>query len=189
MGLENILSEIENSRRQRIDTLRQEYDKKTGELVITSEKHVNSIRKESDAMLAEQLEVVRAKYATALEIEERRIFKERKYHLISEALLLFDDLATSFYKTKEYKKLLASMIKSAKELLGKDCKIFAHESDIESLGETKGLHRLQKVGRFAGGIFAVSSDGKKELDLTMDTIMASIKENLIAEAAVRIGGA
>jgi|GEM_PF-2318991 vacuolar-type H+-ATPase subunit E/Vma4 len=188
MGLENILSEIENNRRQRIDTLRQEYDRKTGELIISTEKRIDSIRKESEVMLSEQLNAVRAKYATALEIEERRIFKERKDHLISEALLLFDDLATSFYKTKEYKKLLTSMIKSARDLLGKDCKIFAFESDIESLGETKGLHKFQKGGRFSGGIFAVSSDGKKELDLTMDTIMAAIRENLIAEVAERIGG-
>jgi vacuolar-type H+-ATPase subunit E/Vma4 len=188
MGLENILSEIENNRRQRIDTLRQEYDKKIGEIVISTEKRINSIRKESEAILSEQLTALRARYATALEIEERRIFKERKDHLISEGLLLFDDLATSFYKTKEYKKLLTSMIRIARDLLGKGCKIFASESDIESLGDTKELHRLQKGGRFSGGIFAVSADSKKELDLTMDTILASIRENLIAEIAARIGG-
>lgn len=188
MGLESILSEIENNRKERIDALRQEYDKKTGELVISTEKQINNIRAESEAMLARQLEEARARYSTALEIEERRILKERKDHLISDALLLFDELATSFYKTKEYKKILASMVKSAKELLGKDCKIFASESDLESLGETKGVHKLQKASRFTGGIFAVSSDGKKELDLTMDTIMEAIKENLIAEVAVRIGG-
>ncbi|EQD34950.1 V-type ATP synthase subunit E [mine drainage metagenome] len=80
------------------------------------------------------------------------------------------------------------MVKSAKDLLGKDCKIFASSDDMESLGDTKGVHKMQKSTRFTGGIFAVSADGKKELDLTMDTIMSSIRENLIAETLQRIGG-
>ncbi len=188
MGLESILSEIENTRKQRIDSLRKEYDRKTGEHIISMEKQMNVMRSQSAAKLVEEIKALQAKHATMLEIEEKKIHKERTDSLVSEALLLFEEIASSFYKTKEYKKLLTEMVNIARDLLGKDCKIFSFADDVESLAGTKGIHKMQKSTRFTGGIFASSADGKKELDLTMDTIMNSIRENLIAESLQRIGG-
>ncbi len=188
MALENILDEIEIQRKTRLENVHKEYDRKTGEFLISTEKHLNSLIDQHEKQIEMEIADLKLRSSTMLDIEIKKILNDRSESLLSAGMKMLEKAASEFTQSNDYQKALAAMIAIARKELGDSCTIYLDKNDMLKSKDSKGLKQMERKLRFKGGIFAVSKDGKKELDLTIDTIFRESMEHLLSELFSRIGG-
>ena len=187
MALDEILSEIEERRKARLSDLKQEYDRKNGELVISTQKRIDAMRQEFQSSLAAEVTNLRSRENSLIELNANRIIDDRKKELIHSALQKVMESSDKLRKSKDYPKILKKMADESRKILGKTCRIYVFKEDMELLvGED--VSELKSQKRIRGGLLGVSSDGKMELDLTFDTIFQSERENIESILAEKIKG-
>lgn len=186
MSLQSILDDIDEKKKNSIDSLKKEYDTKKGELIISSEKKVSDIRAAYDRKTTDATSIMRARELSIIDLEEKRIILERRNQLVEEALRESEEALGTLTKTKEYKDILSTMLSTAKRMLGDRASFFLFKEDLKENGDQTKAKELTRNCRVPGGVVATSSDGKMEVDLTFDTIFREIREDLALELIKRI---
>ena len=187
MALDEILSEIEEHRKARLIDLKQEYDRKNGELVIYTQKRIDAMRQEFQSSLTSEITNLRSRENSLIELNAKKIIDDRKKELIQSALQKVMESSDRFRKSKDYPKILKKMAEESRKILGKSCRIYVFKEDMELLDD-ENVSELKSQKSIRGGLLGVSSDGKMELDLTFDTIFQSEKENIESLLAEKIKG-
>ncbi len=187
MALDEILSEIEERRKARLNDLKQEYDRKNGELVISTQKRIDAMRQEFQSNLTSEIASLNSRENSLIDLNVKRIIDDTKKELIQTALQKVMESSDKFRKSKDYPKILKKMADESRKILGKSCRIYVFKEDMELLND-ENVSELKSQKRIRGGLLGVSSDGKMEIDLTFDTIFQSERENIESLLAEKIKG-
>lgn len=188
MALENIIKEVEERKRKEIERITAEYEAMKQSVESDKEKKIKQIqesfgrRKQEDAKALEKREI------DAANMEAKKILRDK----ITELIDLNVGKSMTFLNTirdhKEYDKIIKEMAETSKKALGKGCTIRISSKDSQLLGEIKGVNVVEEEVDPFGGIIAESSDGTREMNLTITTLSRDIKESVAVELSQRVGG-
>lgn len=186
MSLEDILKDIELRGKQELQQLTLYYEKKLKDLEA---KQSAALKEQSDKInkaVEEERRTTERTIVSSAEMEALNVVRTREGALIDEAMGKAEIYLRNMRERKEYPDILGKMVEIAQRTLGRDCRIIASSEDAALL-KANGSTILKKEVDTYGGIKAESSDGSRELDLTVSAILSEIREKLIAQFYEHLG--
>jgi len=188
MGIERLTS-----------TLLMEAKTEAADIVSAAESHVEKMVEEErsknqelssklEADLDKLLESQRNERIAWARLEAKRILAEAREDAIKNVLEgFFSDLKKT-KKTKEYKAFMSKIMKAAtEELSGSGLIVHACKGEGKLLGKSRGTKVVEDLDAL-GGVIVESKDGKMRVNLTLETIFESRRDELRKKISDRIFG-
>lgn len=179
MGVDSLLKEVEDRRKQALDALDAEYTAKREEVKKRTDEQVAYVMESAkrDAAALAQRETTRVEGASKLEAK-KMLFDATETLLESDIAELEDALA-ELTKTPAYQELLARMAKYASKRLGGKIVVTCRKGDEAAL-KAAGAKIASASLNAIGGFKADSEDGTLELDLTFEEILRNREDDVRA---------
>ncbi|MEM3852082.1 MAG: V-type ATP synthase subunit E family protein [Methanomassiliicoccales archaeon] len=187
MPLENILETIEQNKKAELQRIEEEYAARFQAVDMESEEEIKRLLAEYASKRQSETNAIESSGISAAEIEARSILRDRKGALIEEGLNQAFNTLEDLPGTDEYGSILEEMVACAKRLLGRNCIIRARKADLPLLEGKKGIKVVEEEVDPYGGILCTSSDGTKEVDLTISTLKNELREALALAISERLG--
>jgi vacuolar-type H+-ATPase subunit E/Vma4 len=176
MPLEAILKSIE----ERLNTDRQkiadEYARKIEEIEKQAASELQRIESEYRERTEREIRTLETREISAAEIEAKRIIRDRKAELIQEKMEEAFELLESLPDDREYREIIEKMASVAKNLLGRNCTVIVKSRDAPLLKDMKSIKIVEQDIDPFGGMLCISSDGKREVDLTISTLKKELRD-------------
>ena len=134
------------------------------------------LRKEAEQELKRVIEEQRNERIAWARLESRRIIAEAREDAIKGVLEEFFDSLGSVRKSPEYRKFLSESVSSAVSELGPGSAVHVAKGD-KSLISPKGA-RVAEDLEGLGGAMVESADGKIRIDLTLETLFESSRDEI-----------
>ncbi len=136
-----------------------------------------SLKKEAEAEVGRLLEEQRNERIAWARLESKRIMAEAREDAIKDVLEDFFDALGGVRKSPEYKKFLSSSVAEAMAELGAGSTVRVVKGDKALLGSVKGA-KISEDLESLGGAIVESADGKIRIDLTLETMYESRKDDI-----------
>ncbi len=180
MSLEEILRDIELRGKQELDELKLYYEKKIADLQAKQDRAISAqnekIRKSTD----DEKRSAERTIISSAEMEALNILRSREGILVEEAASKAELYLKNMRDRKDYSEILAKMVDISRKTLGNDCRIFVSKEDSSKVTADGSKVVVKEVDPF-GGIKAESSDGSRELDLTVSAIVSELREKITSQ--------
>lgn len=186
MPLEDILQEVEKRKEQEIKSISEEYKSKIDSVNSDLQKEIGHIESYYSKKTEDDTRALRDRELELARMEAKNLAREKVSKLMNKAFERADFFLRNISETKEYSRILKKMISLSTETLGADCVIHARKEDISFLQDMNKI-KIAKANISVPGIIAESSDGSKELNLTISTIMEDLKEKISLELIKHLG--
>ena len=187
MTLEEILKDIEIRGTRELSSLSEYYDQKIQELKRNQDLQIRDLEEKYRKRVEEEKRTVERTILSSAEMESLRIIRTRENSLLQEALGKAMVYLRELSNNPAYEDLITKMVDVARKSLGDDCVILAGDKELAMLKNRPGiLLRRSNVDPY-GGIIAQSSDGSRELDLTLSSLSREIQDRLIAKISEHLG--
>lgn len=186
MSLEEILKDIELRGKQELQELTLYYEKKLNDLQAKQDETVKNQEEKIRKASEEERRTAERTITSSAEMEALNTVRGREAELIHEAAGKADLYLKNIKSRKEYPEVLAKMVDIAHKTLGEDCTIFASKDDVAVIRKGNSKVVEKDVDPY-GGIIAESSDGSRELDLTISAVLTEIKEKLVSQLYEYLG--
>ncbi|MCL4341756.1 MAG: hypothetical protein M1431_06665 [Candidatus Thermoplasmatota archaeon] len=187
MTLEEILKDIELRGTRELNSLSEYYDQKIQELKRSQELQIRDLEEKYRKKTEEERRTVERTILSSAEMESLKIIRTKESSLIQEALGKAMVYLRELSNKPVYKSLVLKMAQVARKNLGEDCVILAGDKEAEILKTEPGLKVKKAKADPYGGIVAQSSDGSRELDLTLSSLFREVHEKLIAKISEHLG--
>ena len=102
---------------------------------------------------------------------------------IAEAFVVLEKSKEQFLASDRYIMLLKKLVQNAKDALGEDCTIYASSGDVKRI---KGAGKIIPDDQLTNGIMAYSSDQKRYVRYTMESIIEDMHEQLIKQFTSKV---
>lgn len=189
MGLEEIIDDIEKKKQLETDRLIGDARAQASEIIKAAKDAAS--KKSKEILDAADLEAkqIKARELSKANIEAKRLVYSAMQESLDNAYKELRKNIASYLKSSQYKALLLKLYNTALDEIGEGCTVYVRKDDVQAL---EGLKRKAKIldagSAFAGGLIAVSADGKKELDYSMDRILEIIKPRMYSKLLKLITG-
>jgi vacuolar-type H+-ATPase subunit E/Vma4 len=189
MGLEEILKGIKSRKEATLAQIASDTKAQRDKIIGEAKEQAKAIAKEGRAHAKRDAELIEARETSKARIEGKMIYNNALNDRIEEALTSIRNDLGSFTKSNTYNKLLDKLANEVLAGLGNDCTIFANSNDIAYLkGRIKGGNLIQAKEEFIGGIKAVSKDGRREMDYSLESIMEGLRDGLASRIIEELRG-
>lgn len=188
MALENIIKEVEERKKREIDRITAEYEAMRQSVESETEKRIKQIKETFEKKKQEEAKSIEKREIDAAKMEAKRILRDKTSELIDLNLEKSMTFLTTIRDYKGYDKIVREMAETSTKALGKGCRIRISPKDARLLGEFKGAEIVEEEVDPVGGLIAESSDGTREMNLTVTALSKEIREAVAVELAQRIGG-
>lgn len=180
MGLEEIIKDIDTDTKSRAkQVLDQAHSdaKKILDSSLAEEKAIYEAA-ESKAAIDSRQELVRE--TSRANVEAKGIYQQAVSEYIKTATDTLTKSLQAYANSAQYKKLMPKLAESASSQLGSGCTITVQARDLKLLsGASVGDAKITKSKeQFAGGLKAVSQDGKRYIDYSLESIAESLSDNI-----------
>lgn len=186
MSLEEILKDIELRGEKELKELTEYYEQKLSDLKAKQDGALRHQEEKINKASEEERRTAERTIISSAEMQALNTVRGRESELVSEATGKADLYLKSIRSRKEYPEILSRMVEIAHRTLGDDCTIFATKEDAQAIGKSKSKV-VEKSVDPNGGIIAESSDGSKELDLTITAVLSEIREKIVSQLYEYLG--
>ena len=186
MPLEDILQEVEKRKDQEIKKISEEYETKIGSVNSEVEEELQRLEAYYSRKLEEDSRALREREVELAKMEAKGLEREKISQLMNNALQRADFFLRNIADTREYSQILRKMVNLSMEILGENCIVHARKADLSFLQDMNRI-RIAKDHIKEPGIIAESSDGNRELDLTIGTVMDDLREKISLEFVKHLG--
>ena len=135
-----------------------------------------AMRKEAEKDVERQLEEQRNERIAWARLESKRVMAEAREDAIKDVLADFFDALGSVRKSPEYKKYLNSSVSAALAELGSGSTVRVAKGD-KALISAKGAKVVEDLEGL-GGAVVETADGKIRIDLTLETMFESRRDDI-----------
>jgi V/A-type H+-transporting ATPase subunit E len=187
MALENILQSIEERRNRELERISRDYMQRIEHIEKETQQRLDALQNEYRRKTAEDSKSLENRELSNADIEARRIVRERRSQLVEASLGKAYEIMDGLSASSDYKDIVDQMVKTSRNMLGKDCVIRIGESGAQFIKEGRGKKVVVEEVDPLGGLIADSSDGTMELDLTFTTLKKELKDRLMLEIAAKFG--
>jgi vacuolar-type H+-ATPase subunit E/Vma4 len=189
MGLEEILENIdkvtEESVRSIIAEANEEAKRILGEADSAAKERANASKAKAEADSRQLI----AKEVSKASIASRMAYYAEVNRRVGAA---FDGITAglqAYAQSPSYKKLMAALAARAVQELGDNCTLLVQKGDDVVVKQGKRKVTVSVASeRFAGGLKAVSADGKEEIDYTLETLVERLRDRVATRLLERIRG-
>lgn len=136
-----------------------------------------SLKKETESEITRLLEEQRNERLAWARLESKRVTTEAREDAIKNVLEGFFEALKDARKSPEYRKFIASAAASAAAELGPGSLVHVPKGDKALIGTLKGAKIVEDLEGF-GGALAESADGKIRMDLTLETLFESRRDEV-----------
>ncbi|WP_337861012.1 hypothetical protein [Ferroplasma sp.] len=180
MSLENILNEIENSTESELKAIRDDYAARMEAISKSCNEKLAGIRNDYAIKSEYDIKNITRQFEDNIKLQSKKIIDERKKEILNNSMQKLKSYVTSLNKSSNYGELLKTMVEEAVNKLGKQINVYCGESEIEKLQSFKFPDQItfNKDKSVKSGIIAISSDGKKELDMRLSNIFDSLSYDI-----------
>ena len=187
MTLEDILKDIELRGKTDLDGMSKYYDQKIADLRRKEDAQTRVLEEKYRKLTDEEKRSVERTILSSAEMESLKIVRSKESELLEEALGKAEIYVKELRNSPSYGKFLHRMVAIATAALGSDCVINVSKSDSGILKDVSNVKiKYQDVDPY-GGLIALSSDGSREIDLTLMSIFADIREKIISRVSEHLG--
>ncbi|MGC8687526.1 MAG: V-type ATP synthase subunit E [Candidatus Micrarchaeia archaeon] len=175
MGFEEVLRSI-----------REKAESETNAIIEQAESESASILEDANAKASAYIALMdsRAKSDSArliastesrANIEAKHLIDKEVNQKLADAMAMLQAYLQEYSKSEEYAKLMGALSEKALKLLG-ECTIYVQKRDLKLL---KGAKASEES--FLGGLIAVSKDGTKQVDYTLEGILSRISDSVMSK--------
>ncbi len=172
MPLNKVKTRIQNEAEEEAEEVIEEAKEQAENMRQEAEDKAEKIREESRQEAEEAKKDIRRKKESSAEMESRRKVQEAKQGAVDEAFESFQDRARTLIEEKP-----EEFLGSCKEKAGFEVSRIEGSEQFEDLVETE-FETSQETGLVLYG-----EDGKRSLDLTLESIAESIREDEKSDVA------
>jgi len=180
MGFEEILKSINSHTEKELQAIAASTKEEVALIMKhasdESESYAKELKQKSDS---ESARIIASEISKA-NIEAKHIIDRAVEEKLEAAMQRINSYLKDYTASEAYAKLLQKMAQSAERELGQ-CTIFVRKQDMKLLPGAK----LSKDS-FIGGLKAVSNDGAKEVDYTLESVLAALNYRLSAVLVKKI---
>lgn len=186
MPLEDILQEVEKRKEQEIRKISDEYKSKIDSANSEVENQLRKLEAKYAKKTEDDSRGLRERELELAKMEAKGLEREKVSQLMNNALQRADFFMKNIAETEQYKAILKKMVNLSLEVLGPNCIVSARKEDLSFLQDMNRI-RIAKTYIKEPGIIVESSDGSRELDLRINTIMEDLKERISLELVKHLG--
>ncbi len=183
MGLDEVLDEINKKTEIEVKRILDNAYTEAAKIRIEADKEYENIIDRAKEKAARNAERLKNKWL--LRLEESRKLEERK--ILNQAInTSIENLKRSINNIKSdkvYRKWIEKKIAEAIKLIGQDCSIYVSKNDFDDLS---GIKNLKISKNITGGFYAVSSNGKKTVDMTLDRIVDLYRDKILQKVTEKL---
>ncbi|MCW1293874.1 MAG: hypothetical protein QXJ12_00450 [Candidatus Parvarchaeota archaeon] len=185
MGLERIIEKIEKESKEKASDIVKEANLAAEKIINESKAKAAAILKQTEAkasLISKELEQTGD---SKVNIEMDMITKKSISSAFDDSLAVLRKSAAEIKHDNIYKELIPKLLISVKKSLGNDAVIYMDKEDSITF---KKLSQNIKVSpkSTGGGLYAVSGDGRRSIDLTMDKLIDAVKDRIGEKVMRRI---
>jgi vacuolar-type H+-ATPase subunit E/Vma4 len=179
MGLEEIIKNIELDTEAREKQINEQAIAESRKIKEDAEGRAEKFLAQAMAKADNEAKQMLMRELSRANIEAKGIYQKAVNDAINKSFQsLFDNLE-DFMETSGYAELLRKLAKLAVEELGSDSTIFLQKADIQKLKTTQKEGSIQEAKEeFVGGLRALSKDGKRYVDYSLEKIIESLRERM-----------
>ena len=178
MSAEDIIEEIEKKSREEIDRISADCEKNLKEIMEKSQERLEELEKNMSRKLEESLNRIEVTSKDEILIARKTIEMERKRKLLEDFWEKANSLESAIRKDPKYEDFIRYSLKEAGSKLGKGFTVLGSSEDKNIISKVNGEFTFEQSERIRLGILATSSDGKRTLNMTFDSIMSDQKEKI-----------
>lgn len=121
-------------------------------------------------------------------LESKRLLAAAREDAIKSALDEFYDVMIKMRKSADYKKFMENSVSSAVAELGSDAIVHVIKGEKELVPRMKGIKVAEDLESELGGAIIESTDGRVRINMSMETIIESKKDELRAKINEKMFG-
>ncbi len=183
MSLEDILKEVEGRADSESSSIQKEYEEKISKLNDEFLQKKKSLESEWEKKTKEDSNFLTAREEDLIRVETRRILDNRKNQMVMEFWDKGRSILEKIISGKEGPYIPGLMLSLCRKKLGDDMIIQCNDEYYRSVKTDMKYTRLP--GNI-NGMICKSPDEKEELDLTIESILADIKDDILVKISSRI---
>ncbi len=178
MSAEDIIEEIEKKGKDEINRVSADCEKSLKEIRDRSQERLKELEKNMSRKLEESLKKIEVTSKDEILIAIKTIEMERKRRLLEDFWEIAYNSESIIRKDPKYEEFIRNSIKEAGSKLGKGFKVLGSSEDKNIISKVNGDFTFEQSERIRLGILVTSSDGKRTLNMTFDSIMSDQKEKI-----------
>lgn len=178
MGLEEIIADIDANTKAKVASVLDGAGREAQKIREDAQKdanlHIENTKRKAQGDAARLI----AREFSRANIESRKIYQDAVTATIDGALDSLSGSLQEYVKSTDYARFLNKSADLAAKELGEDCTIYAQKADLPKI---KHGGAAEAKDQFSGGIKAVSSDGKRSVDFTLESVFQNLKEDIAVQ--------
>ncbi len=186
MSLEEILKDIELRGENELKELTEYYEKKLRDLQARQDAALKHQAEKINKSSEDERRTAERTIISSAEMQALNTVRGRESELVNEAAGKAELYLKNIRNRKEYPEVLSRMVEIAHGTLGEDCTIYASKDDVQAISRGKSKI-VEKAVDPNGGIIAESSDGSRELDLTISAVLSEVREKIVSQLYEYLG--
>ncbi len=186
MSLEEILKDIGLRGEKELKELTSYYEKKLKDLQAKQDGALKHQEEKLSKASEEERRTAERTITSSAEMEALNTVRGRESELVTEATGKAELYLKNIRSRREYPEVLSRMVDIAHGALGDDCTIYASKDDVQAISKGKSKV-VEKAVDPNGGIIAESSDGSRELDLTISAVLSEVREKIVSQLYEYLG--
>ncbi len=186
MGLKEILEDIDSKTGAEIEGIMQKADDEAGR--IRSEAEAKAAEKEQSmaAKSKNDAEQIMVRETSKANIAAKMAYDVAANARVESAIGKIPGKIHEYTKGVKYRKLLDALAAKAAKELGRGCRVLVRKEDAQILPQEAGFNVEVADSQLSGGLIAVSADGKREIDYTLDALLNKLHDRLAQELLERV---
>ncbi len=187
MSLEEIVNEIEETRKKTISILNEELQSKEKELESEFQVEVKNIEEEFRKRSFRELKNFEKREIDLSDLEASKLIQTTRYELLKGGLEKIGQGFRGFTSDAQYEEFLSKGLEIAKTKLGKLGEIRCRKADSPIINKLAGTGIKITESGISGGFIASTITGKMEIDLSLENLFASVREEIEEILSSKIG--
>lgn len=180
MALQDILKEVDERSSAEREKIQQEFETSKSEIERNLKIQIEGIQAEFSKKTSDDSQRIRRREEDLTELESKRIVERKKNELIGSESENASILMRKIHELVDMNEVLDLMLASCRRKLGDDISVKCSKSNSSFFnGKVKRI--IPDLPEDEDGIICSSSDGKRELNLTMGFILADVEERILEE--------
>lgn len=178
MALEDILREVEERSAEEREKISKEYDQKKNDAARKADMEIDGLKDEFRKKTSDDSASYERREKDLMGLEAKRIVDSRRNGLIAGEAAKAADLVRDAGNLLNRADLQEMMLKACRKNLGDDIRIRC-SPESEKFFKGKAGEVTADLKMEEQGIICVSSDGRREINLTMEFILKDISESIL----------
>ncbi len=181
MGTTELLEKIYTDARAKVAAIQEDKKRKLAEIAQRTQMAIDRLKRESTERLEERVRAIHDRVRSQAQLEGRKVILEAKWQVIDTVL---EKAKKAILSSPDYPKIIEMLVK---KYAPDQASVHLSAEDSKRWDKIAGIKTGEPVP-ITGGVIIRSAaagrfTGKEEIDLSLDTIVSQLREELSTELA------